>query len=286
MRCGADVARKFRTSASMNFSAHLRRAWAVSAVPHWRAVDAAGVSRHRLRTLEGKPSIWGSANNAAMISALASSHALVPGGPSSVRFVVGLRDPVDLYFSLWSFLTSIGRGTPHGFATILSPAYTLHPVRRCNATLFDDISGVLSMETEARRAYARCINRVPFVTGSTYAVQLLTFLDSFRGEQLLFVPMPLLPRTEAQAQHLQHALGAFVGVRLPRANRPRLCLQKKLVTREFLRSENATTRDLKERFVASPTGRAVSAYFRADHALLPGLIARHGVAIYNRSDAA
>ena len=303
------VSRKFRTSAAMNFSAHLRRAWSVSAVPHWRAVDAAGVSRRRLRTLEGKPSIWGSEINAEMILALvggsssgqssSSAHAppqqqhaplvpvpgMVPGGRDAVRFVVGLRNPVDLYFSLWSFLTSIGRGTPHGFRTLVSPSYTLQPLRRCNATLLDDVSGVLGMADATRRAYARCINRVPFVTGSTYAVQLLTFLDRFRGDQLLFVPMALLPRTEAQAQHLQEALGAFVGVPLPRTNRPRLCLQKKLVTKEFLRSENATTRDLKARFVASPTGRAVSAYFLADHALLPGLIVRHGVAVYSRSDA-
>ena len=114
-------------------------------------------------------------------------------------------------------------------------------------------------------------------------MQLLTFLDRFRGGQLLFVPMGLLPRTEGHAAHLQAALGAFVGVPLPAASRPRLCLQRKLVTRAFLRSENATTRDLKATWAASPTGVAVSAYFRADHALLPDLIARHGVAVYNRS---
>ena len=55
------MARKYRSSASLNFSAHLRRAYAVSALPWWSAVDAAGVSRARVRTLEGKPSVWGSA---------------------------------------------------------------------------------------------------------------------------------------------------------------------------------------------------------------------------------
>ena len=44
------VARKFRT---LNFGQPAPRA-ALTALPHWAAVDAAGVSRGRVRTLEGK----------------------------------------------------------------------------------------------------------------------------------------------------------------------------------------------------------------------------------------
>ena len=170
------------------------------------------------------------------------------------------------------------------------------------------------MATDDRDRYATCINHVPLVTGSTYALALLTFLEYpavespnpvprtsrwscdsrvspppsghgsyFQGRQLLFIPMEALPTTEAHAAHLQAALAGFLGLPTPQPRHARLCLQKRLVTRDFLRSENATTRELKARFVASRTGRELSRFFLAQHALLPDLIAREGVQVYERT---
>jgi hypothetical protein len=114
---------------------------------------------------------------------------------AQVRFVVGLRDPLDLYFSLWSFMMSIGKEKSH-LRVMCDNALT--SVRKCHRTgtrvdpptLYARRS--LSQQT---RDYWRCLRNVPYLTGGLYALPLLMLTAHFDGRQVLFVPMETLPRS-------------------------------------------------------------------------------------------
>ena len=88
-----------------NFSAAHARAYGVTAFPSWRALAEANVSVDRVMTVEGNPSLWHSAAvHAPQLVALTTA-----AGRRALRFIVGLRPPYELAFSLWSFLSQIGR---------------------------------------------------------------------------------------------------------------------------------------------------------------------------------
>ena len=267
-----------------NYSAQYARAYAVSALPHRAALRAANVTADRVAVLEGQPRLWGSRVSGARLAALA---ALSSRGHAALRFVVGLRDPFELMFSLWSFLYTLGRMPGRVEPTV---GRALAHVRGCNATLFAAPARVLRTPEAELAEYHYCVREGKaaeransfLVHDSLYALNFLAWLPHFRGDQFLFVRNEALPRDAAQATALQRALATFLGLPPPAADRGKLCLNANFVTNKgkVVRAHNATIAEVKGTLAASKEGREVKAFFDAHHALLPELVRREGASVY------
>ena len=167
-----------------NYSAQYARAYAVSALPHRAALRAANVTADRVAVLEGQPRLWGSRVSGARLAALA---ALSSRGHAALRFVVGLRDPFELMFSLWSFLYTLGRMPGRVEPTV---GRALAHVRGCNATLFAAPARVLRTPEAELAEYHHCVREGKaaersnsfLVHDSLYALNFLAWLPHFRGD--------------------------------------------------------------------------------------------------------
>ena len=86
------------------------------------------MTRDRLVTLEGNPGIFQTPprHSRALLSLT------LPSRRAQLKFVVGWRDPLDLAFSLWSFLASLGQ---EGKRVEQRMSRALEVLSSCNAAL-------------------------------------------------------------------------------------------------------------------------------------------------------
>ena len=82
--------------------------------------------------------------------------------------------------------------------------------------------------------------------------------------QFLFVRMASLPRAAADVPALQKELATFLGLSPPPADSAQsgVCLSATMITSKqvIVRAHNASVRDVKSAFRASPTARNLSAF--------------------------
>ena len=269
----------------LNYSGHHARAFMLTAFVSWSELAAANISRGRVASIEGNPGIFQTPPRHAL-----ALHALAAGaaGRARLRLIVGLRDPFDLAFSLWSFLSSIGQ---EGKRVETRMGRSLEALLGCNATLFEQPGLLPTLPPKAFEAYRACLDERKtsrqhfYVYGGLYALHLLGWLRlGYGGEQFLFVRMASLPRDAASARALQLELARFVGLPAPpdRRGGEGLCLQPTMTTRKAqrLRAHNASVRDVKTSFKASPTATRVHRFLDAHDGLLRQLLETHKVRVY------
>ena len=266
-----------------NFSGHHARAFSMTAFPALEALATANVSASRLISVEGNPGIFQTPPRHAR--ALASLT--TPSGRRALRLIVGLRDPFDLAFSLWSFLSSIGQ---EGKRVEHRMGRALAAVQACNDSLADDPMRLLTLPPAELESYRLCLDDRPrsrqhfYLYGGLYALHLLGWLHmGYSGEQFLLVRMTSLPRARAQVAPLQRELAAFLGLRAPTApSGPGVCMSATMITnkRQRLRAHNATVAQVKRAFRASPTAQSLQRFLAGHDALLQALIARERVRVY------
>ena len=81
-----------------NFSGHHARLFSVTAFVSTAALAESRIAPSRLSSVEGNPGIFQTPpRHARALAALTTA-----GGKHRLRLIVGLRDPLDLAFSLWS----------------------------------------------------------------------------------------------------------------------------------------------------------------------------------------
>ena len=269
-----------------NYSAHHARTFVLSAFPSRATLGAANISLARVRSLEGNPGLFQTPpRHARALAALATSS-----GARAMRLVVGLRDPLDLAFSLWSFLSAIGQ---EGRRVEARLTRALAMITECDAGLAANPSRLLSMPTAEVGAYRRCLDDRKrarhhfYVYGGLYGLHLLGWLaQGFVGEQFLFVRMRSLPRDAQQAHALQSALGDFLGLGAPRADGTGgargACRSASMRTRkqQRLRAHNATIAQVKSAFTASADAAPLKTFLGAHAKLLDALLERERVRVY------
>ncbi len=264
-----------------NFSAHHARAFSMTAFASLAALSDANVTAGRLDSLEGNPGLYQTPTRHAR--ALASLT--TPAGQRRLRFVVGLRDPLDLAFSLWSFLSSIGQ---EGRRVELRFSRALAALQACNDTLAERPILLLDLPPAELLAYRTCLDDRPrskqhfYLYGGLYGLHLLGWLHlGFRGPQFLFVKMASLPRDASQATALQAELAAFLALPPPPGGGG-ACLSATMITRKAqkLRAHNATVSEVKRAFGASETAASVRRFLEGHQALLDALIRRERIRVY------
>ena len=130
-------------------------------------------------------------------------------GKGQIKLIVGLRDPFDLAFSLWSFLAQIGA---EGKRVELRMGRALAAIQECNQTLAADPTLLLQLSSAQLTAYRLCLDdrkraRQHFwIYGGLYGLHMLGWLQlHFSAKQFLFVKMtsydPWLRRTHIAHNH-------------------------------------------------------------------------------------
>jgi hypothetical protein len=274
---------------ALNFSAHHARAFTLTAFPSSAALLAANVSVDRVASVEGNPGIFQTPpRHARALASLVTKR-----GQGKLKFIVGLRDPFDLAFSLWSFLSSIGQ---EGRRVEARLGRALAAVQACNLTLADDPSLLLHLSAAELTNYRLCLDDRPrarqhfYLYGGLYGLHLLGWFHlGFTGRQFLFVRMTSLPRDAEQAARLQRKLAGFVGMDLPQVQQMRqqrdvegLCLSASMITRKQsrVRAHNSTVREIKRDFRVSPAAIRLRRFLDGHMRLLQALIERDGVHVY------
>ena len=111
-----------------------------------RILSEANVTRDRLVTLEGNPGIFQTPpRHARALKSLTTTE-----GRHHLKLIVGLRDPFDLAFSLWSFLSAIGQ---EGKRVELRISRALAAIEACNDTLYQMPTRLMSLSAEELQAY-------------------------------------------------------------------------------------------------------------------------------------
>lgn len=214
----------------------------------------------------------------------------LPSRRTQLKFVVGWRDPLDLAFSLWSFLATLGQ---EGKRVEHRMSRALEMLTNCDGMLAAEPLRLLTASPEQLQSYRLCLDERPrsrhhfYIYGGLYALHLLSWLNfGFKGNQFLFVRMKSLPRSTDQARALQVALAEFLGLQPPPPaeleKRPSICLGATMTTRKQhrIKVHNATVSEVKRQFYASPTGAAVRRFLEPHDAMLQTLIAREGIRVY------
>lgn len=267
-----------------NFSAHHRRLFTLTAYPSLSALAAANVSASRLASIEGNPGIFQTPpRHARALRALTTSE-----GQLSLKLIVGLRDPFDLGFSLWSFLSSIGQ---EGKRVEMRMGRALAAIQACNDSLAEEPMRLLKLSPAELEAYRLCLDDRPrsrqhfYLYGGLYALHLLGWLHmGFKGSQFLFVRMQSLPRQPSQVRPLQAELASFLDLPSPPATPERgVCLSATMVTskRQKLRAHNGSTvAAVKRDFRESETAQSLFKFLAGHDALLKALFEREKVRVY------
>jgi hypothetical protein len=266
-----------------NFSAHHKRLFTLTAYPSLSALSEANISARRLASIEGNPGIFQTPPRHARALKALTTH----DGQHALRLIVGLRDPFDLAFSLWSFLSAIGQ---EGKRVEVRMGRALAAIQACNDSLAEDPTRLLQLTASELEAYRLCLDDRPrsrqhfYLYGGLYGLHLLGWLHlGYRGSQFLFVRMKSLPREFAQVRPLQTELASFLDLPKPPATMRRdVCLSATMVTskRQRLRAHNATVADVKRSFKESSTARSLAKFLAGHDALLQALIAREKVRVY------
>ena len=266
-----------------NYSAFHARAFTLTAFPSLEALAAANVNATRLASLEGNPGLFQTPPRHAR--ALASLT--TPAGRHELKLIVGLRDPIDLAFSLWAFLATIGQ---EGRRVEQRMARALAALQACNDSLADDPMQLLNLPPSELARYRACLDDRPrskqhfYMYGGLYALHLLGWLHlGYEGRQFLFVRMRSLPRTEAQALALQKELAGFLGLPAPAPSAQRsMCLSASMITAkgQRIRAHNASVKEVKKAFMQSPTAATLQHFFDGHEALLRALLTRERVRVY------
>lgn len=267
----------------VNFSGHHARLFALTAFPALSSLAAHNVTPSRLAALEGNPGIFQTPPRHARALRSLTSDA----GRRRLQLIVGLRDPFDLAFSLWSFLASIGQ---EGRRVESRMARALAAIQACNESLAEAPLRLLDLPPHELQAYRNCLDDRPrsrqhfYLYGGLYGLHLLGWLHlGYSGEQFLFVRMTSLPRKPAQVPPLQRELASFLGLPSPPVTPERgVCLAATMVTRQGarLRAHNASVSDVKREFKASPTAASLRAFFAGHEALLKALITREKIRVF------
>ena len=285
-RCASSVCAKApyvpKALRRANYSGYHARAFVMSAFPATRALAAANVTRSRAVSIEGNPGIFQTPpRHARALKALTSLSGL-----RRLKLIVGLRDPFDLAFSLWSFLSAIGQ---EGKRVDVRMSRALAAIEACNDTLYTSPMTLLNLPPKEVEAYRLCLDDRPrskqhfYLYGGLYALHLLGWLHlGYGGEQFLFVKMKSLPREPAQVPPLQRELASFIGMPPPARALPGVCISATMVTSkgQRLRSHNATVADVKTAFKSSATGRSLQRFLSGHDELLRALMLREKVRVY------
>jgi hypothetical protein len=266
-----------------NFSAHHARLFSVTAFPAKQTLRGMNVTPSRVASLEGNPGIFQTPPRHAR--ALAS--VTTPTGKHALKLIIGWRDPFDLGFSLWSFLSSIGQ---EGKRVELRMGKALAAIQACNDSLAEDPMRLLTLPAHELAAYRACLDDRPrarqhfYIYGGLYGLHLLGWLHlGYRGEQFLMVRMRSLPRSPEQVPPLQRELSIFLGLPKPPPNaEPGVCISATMVTRASarVRAHNASISEVKRAFRASATAESLHRFLAGHEALLRALIKREGVRVY------
>ena len=135
----------------------LRRSWSLSLFARacrTRGLAEANVTPARLAALEGNPGIFQTPpRHARALKSLASED-----GRRKLRLIIGLRDPFDLSFSLWSFLSAIGQ---EGKRVELRMARALAAIDACNDTLYMSPVRLLGLTAHELEVYRSCLDDRP-----------------------------------------------------------------------------------------------------------------------------
>ena len=263
----------------------LRRSWSLSLFARacrTRGLAEANVTPARLAALEGNPGIFQTPpRHARALKSLASED-----GRRKLRLIIGLRDPFDLSFSLWSFLSAIGQ---EGKRVELRMARALAAIDACNDTLYMSPVRLLGLTAHELEVYRSCLDDRPrskqhfYVYGGLYGLHLLGWLHlGYAGEQFLFVRMTSLPRQPAQVPALQRELASFLNLPPPDRAEPGVCISPTMVTTkgQRLRAHNASVAEVKAAFKRSATAASLRQFLSGHEALLQALISRERVRIY------
>ena len=114
-----------------------------------RILSEANVTRDRLVTLEGNPGIFQTPpRHARALKSLTTTE-----GRNHLKLIVGLRDPFDLAFSLWSFLSAIGQ---EGKRVELRISRALAAIEACNDTLYQMPTRLMSLSADSSRSVRAC----------------------------------------------------------------------------------------------------------------------------------
>lgn len=268
-----------------NYSGHHARAFSFTAFPSVSGLRDVAIDARRLSSLEGNPGIFQTPPRHARAIASLST----PAGQQQLQFIVGLRDPFDLAFSLWGFLSTIGQ---EGRRVEQRMSRALAAIQACNDTLADEPMRLLTLPPPELAAYRACLDDRPrskqhfYLYGGLYALHLLGWLHlGYKGERFLFVRMTSLPRTEQQVAPLQRELATFLGMSPPRSTAGRAdgaCLSATMITskRQRIRAHNASVREVKAAFRSSPTAASLQRFFGKHQALLQALLERERVRVY------
>jgi len=167
----------------------------------------------------------------------------------------------------------------------------LAAIERCSRPLFSDPLLLLRASPPELEAYRLCLDARPtsrqhfWVFGGLYGLHLLGWLRrGFSPSQFLFVRMASLPRAAADVPAIQKEFATFLGLSPPPADSAQsgVCLSATMITSKqvIVRAHNASVRDVKSAFRASPTARNLSAFFARHEALRTALFERERVRVY------
>lgn len=267
----------------VNYSGHHARLFALTAFPSLSSLGAANVTVGRLASLEGNPGIFQTPpRHARALASLTSTT-----GRRQLKLIVGLRDPFDLAFSLWSFLSSIGQ---EGRRVEQRMGKALAAIQACNDSLAESPLRLLDLSADELQAYRTCLDDRPrsrqhfYLYGGLYGLHLLGWLNlGYSGDQFLFVRMTSLPREAAQVPPLQRELASFLRLPPPPPVPARgVCISATMVTRKGarVRAHNASIGEVKREFKASPTAASLRKFLAGHQALFEALVAREHVRIF------
>ena len=136
----------------LNFSGYHARAFKVSsAFAATAELARVNVSAARVLSLEGYPGVFQTPpRHARALAALVTDK-----GQGRLKFVVGLREPLALGFSLWSFQSSFGAT---GGRVEAHFAAALDAMRGCNTSLADDPTQLLRLAPAELTEYRLCLD--------------------------------------------------------------------------------------------------------------------------------
>lgn len=179
----------------LNFSASHARSFSMTAFPAVSALAEANISAARVATLDGSPGIFPNGQvNARLLTSLTTG-----AGKRRLRFIIGLRDPFDLAFSLWAFLSSIGKESQR---VEVRMQRALDAIVACNETLADNPMLLLSLPPAEHAAYRGCLEEPKtagkhfYLFGGLYGLHLLSWLHHGAAG-----PSATLPSPQTQPPH-------------------------------------------------------------------------------------
>jgi len=183
----------------LNFSASHARSFSMTAFPAVSALAEANISAARVATLDGSPGIFPNGQvNARLLTSLTTG-----AGKRRLRFIIGLRDPFDLAFSLWAFLSSIGKESQR---VEVRMQRALDAIVACNETLADNPMLLLSLPPAEHAAYRGCLEEPQtagkhfYLFGGLYGLHLLSWLHHGAAGPSATLPSP---QTQPQPPHTE-----------------------------------------------------------------------------------